>query len=349
MSRNKIVEQLFFFGLLGIVAYIMWQIISPFIGALALAAILATVSYPIYERVLKVTPRKNKNLASFLSLLVVIVIIVTPLTLIGYFIVNEAVTFYSATNKGEPLSLTAPLTDFESVIQDYFPNFDLDVEQYAAQGAEWLASNAGNIFAGTASTIFLLFIAFFGIYYLFKDGKEFTKQLVYLSPLPDNQDERIIERLSRSVRTVVGGVLTVAIIQGTLSGIGFAIVGVEQAALLGSVAAIGALIPGIGTTVVFVPIIILLILNGSIVQAIILAVWAMLAVGLVDNVLGPKLMSRGTTLHPFLVLISALGGIALFGPIGFILGPVTLSFFMVMLELYSLHISPNAKLVHDTE
>lgn len=347
MSRNKVVEQLFFFGLLGIVAYIMWQIISPFIGALALAAILATVSYPIYERVLKITPKKNKNLASLISIIAVLVIIVTPLTLIGYFLVNEAVSFYSATNKGQPLTLTAPLTDFENVVQRYFPNFELDVEGYAAQGAEWLASNAGNIFAGTASTIFLLFIAFFGLFYLFKDGREFTKQLVYLSPLPDNQDEKILKRLSNSVRTVVGGVLTIALIQGTLSGIGFAVVGVEQAALLGSVAAIGALIPGIGTTIVFVPVIILLILNGSVIQAIILAVWAMLAVGLVDNFLGPKLMSRGTTLHPFLVLVSALGGIALFGPIGFILGPVCLSFLMVLLELYSLHISPNAKLVHN--
>lgn len=347
MSRNKIVEQLFFFGLLGVVAYVMWQIITPFIGALALAAILATVSYPIYLRCIKFVPRGNKNAASFLAILVVLVIIITPLSLIGYLLVSEAITFYNAANQGETLTLTAPINDFEATIQNYFPGFQFDVREYAAQGAEWLATNLGNIFAGTASTVFLLFIAFFGLFYLFKDGKEFTKQLVYLSPLPDDQDEKVIERLALSVRSIVGGVLTIALIQGTLSSIGFAIFGIEQAVLLGSVAAIGALIPGIGTTVVFVPVIILLLLSGDPVQAIGLAIWAMLAVGLVDNLLGPKLMSKGTTLHPFLVLISVLGGISLFGPIGFILGPVCLSFFMVLLELYSLHISPNAKLVHD--
>lgn len=348
-DNNRIVEYLFFFGLLGIVAYIMWQIISPFIGALALAAILATVSYPIYEWSQKVVPRRNESVAALLAIVIVITIIVAPLSLVGYLVVNEAVSFYTAANNGSVFTLAKPLADLESAVQAYIPQFSLDIERYAGQGAEWLASNVGNIFVSTASTIFLLFIAFFGLFYLFRDGKTFTKQLVYLSPLPDDQDERIVERLSKSVNSVVGGVLTIALIQGALSAIGFAIFGIEQAVLLGSIAAIGALIPGVGTTIVFAPIIVLLLMGGQIVPALGLAVWGMFAVGLIDNVIGPKLISRGTTLHPFLVLISVLGGIALFGPIGFVLGPICLSFFMVLLELYSLHMSESTKLVQETD
>jgi len=344
MLVHRIVEHLFFFGLFGVIAFLMWEIISPFIGALALAIILATVSYPIYVRCIKISPRNNKNVASFLAIIIVLIIIVTPLAIIGYLLVNEAVSFYALASNGGVFSTSESVAEFEIFIQKYAAGFSLDVNKYAGQAAGWLGSNAGSIFAGTASTFFSLFIAFFAVFYLFRDGVEFTKKLVHISPLPDDQDEKILKRLSISVRAVVGGVLTIAIIQGTLSAFGFWIFGVGHAALLGSIAAFGALIPGIGTTIVFVPVIIFLIVNGSVIEAIGLGVWAAAAVGLIDNLLGPHLMSRGSSLHPFLVLISVLGGISLFGPIGFILGPVTLSFFMVLLELYTVHMSPTMKI-----
>lgn len=108
---------------------------------------------------------------------------------------------------------------------------------------------------------------------------------------------------------------------------------------MGSIASFGALIPSVGTSIIFVPAVLYLIFQGNIVFAVGLTIWGMLAVGLIDNLLGPYLMSRGNTLHPFLVLLSVLGGISLFGPIGFIIGPVVVSLLMVLLELYTLHIS----------
>ena len=341
MAVHTIVENLFFFGLLGIVGYLMWEIIAPFIGALALAAILATISYPVYQWCIRIAPRKNESIAAVVAILIVAIIIVTPLSLIGYLLVNETVDFYETISSGTSLSIGKSVSNFEGFIQNLIPGFSVDVTSYAAQVAEWLASNFGSIFAGTASTVFLIFIAFFGLFYLFRDGKSFTKQLIYLSPLPDNEDEQILRRLATSVRSVVLGTLTVAIIQGILSAIGFTIFGIGQPALLGSIAAIGALIPGVGTTIVFLPIIFFLIISGSYGAAIGLALWAMIAVGIIDNLLGPYLIGRGATLHPFLILISVLGGMALFGPLGFILGPVVLSLFVVLLELYSTHMNPN--------
>lgn len=341
MAVHTIVSNLFFFGFLGIVAYIMWQVIAPFIGALALAAILATISYPLYRRCIRIAPRRNESIAAILAILIVAIIIVTPLALIGYLLVNETIAFYTAATNGTFISLEDSLHNVEGFVESLIPGFSIDVTGYIAQSAAWLASQFGSIFAGTASTVFLLFIAFFGLFYLFRDGKTFTKQLVYLSPLPDNEDEQILERLAISVRSVVLGTLTIAIIQGILSAIGFALFGVGQPVLLGSIAAIGALIPGVGTTVVFLPVILFLIISGSYGTAIGLAIWAMIAVGLIDNFLGPHLMGRGTTLHPFLILISVLGGIALFGPLGFVLGPVILSLLIVLLELYSTHMNPN--------
>jgi predicted PurR-regulated permease PerM len=109
------------------------------------------------------------------------------------------------------------------------------------------------------------------------------------------------------------------------------------------IAAFGALIPSVGTTIVFIPAVVFLLFNGAYVQAIGLLVWGVLAVGLIDNLLGPYLMSRGNKLHPFIILLAVLGGLSVFGPIGFVVGPVLVSLFIVLLELYSVHISDHKK------
>ena len=127
-----------------------------------------------------------------------------------------------------------------------------------------------------------------------------------------------------------------------MTGLGLWIFGFDRAILWGSIAAIGALVPGVGTVVVFIPAVLFSIVTGSYVTAIGVALWGALAVGFIDNLLGPYLMSRGNKMHPFLILLSVLGGMLLFGPIGFIIGPVVTSLFIVLLELYSMHISTNA-------
>jgi predicted PurR-regulated permease PerM len=124
-----------------------------------------------------------------------------------------------------------------------------------------------------------------------------------------------------------------------LTAFGLWLFGFDRAVLWGLVAAFGALIPGVGTMIVFVPALIYLAFSGMYVQFVGVAVWGAVAVGLIDNFLGPYLMSRGNSMHPFLILLSVLGGIATFGPIGFIVGPVIMSLFKVLLELYSIHLS----------
>jgi predicted PurR-regulated permease PerM len=186
------------------------------------------------------------------------------------------------------------------------------------------------------------------LYYMFKDGPEFVRKIVRLSPLPDAQDEHILTKLSLSIRSVVLGTLTVALIQGILTAFGFALFGISQPVLWGSVAAIGALIPGVGTSFVFAGVVLVSLLGGNYGVALGLAIWGMFAVGLVDNLLGPYLMSRGAKLHPFAVLLAVLGGVVLFGPVGFLVGPVALSFFMVLLELYSLHVVARERKQHES-
>ena len=126
-----------------------------------------------------------------------------------------------------------------------------------------------------------------------------------------------------------------ALIQGILTAVGFALFGVPNPTLWGSVAAIAALVPSVGTALVLFPAILFLYWSGAALSALGLLLWGATAVGLIDNFLGPKLAGRGMRLHPFLILLSILGGIALFGPIGFLLGPLVLSMLFVLLEIYS--------------
>lgn len=329
---KKIVEYAFFFCLIGAVLYVLWQMIAPFMPALALAGIIVTICYPAYQYILRHTPGHNETVAALLSTLLVILVVFIPLFLVVSTVVNEAVDIYNATNEGRT-ALEGNLQEIQTHINAYIPTGEIDTEEIIKQGTSWLAGNLGAIFAGTASVVFLLFISVIASFFLFRDGHIFTKKAVYISPLPDDQDEVILRRMAQAVRSVVTGTISIAFIQGTLTAFGLWLFGFEQFVLWGTVAAIGALVPGVGTSIVFIPAIISLIFAGSYGAAIGLAVWAMLAVGLIDNLLGPYLMSRSNPLHPFVILLAVLGGISVFGPIGFVVGPVLVSLLKVLLEL----------------
>ena len=337
MARTRTMEYIFFFGILGATVYVMWQIVAPFFGALAVAGIIVTVSYPFYKRVLSHTPGHNKSLASALTTLLIGLLVVIPLSVLGYLIFTQALSLYGSLNQHDSLLAGQAITHVEALVQRVAPSFTLEVSTYARQAAGWFVTNVGVIFAETASTIFLVFVAIVAVFYFFRDGGQCVRYLISLSPLPDTEDRHIIKRLVQSVRSVVLGTLAVALIQGLLTAAGFALFGIGQPVLWGAVAGVGSLIPGVGTLIVFLPAIAFLILEGAYGTAMGLAIWGTLAVGMIDNVLGPYLMSRGVPLHPFLVLLTVLGGIAVFGPMGFILGPVTLSLLTVLLELHGAH------------
>ncbi|MFT5036585.1 MAG: putative PurR-regulated permease PerM, partial [Candidatus Azotimanducaceae bacterium] len=279
MISNRIVEYVFFFGLLGAVSYLVWEMFSPFVSALALAAIIVTVSYPLHQRIVPKMPRQNETLSAFVSTLLVFITVILPLLFITSVLAKEAVSVYGIIGSGQ-VGFEETLLMLEGMVNNYIPGFEIDFTAYLKQAAEFLIGNVGAIFASTASTIFLFFIAMIASFYLFRDGKEFTRKLVVISPLPDDQDDVILARLAQSLRSVLSGTLLVALIQGTLTAIGLWLFGFERAVMWGTIASFGALIPGVGTTIVFIPAILYLIFSGAYGSAAGLAVWGVLAVGL---------------------------------------------------------------------
>ena len=137
-----------------------------------------------------------------------------------------------------------------------------------------------------------------------------------------------------STVSVIKGSIFVALIQGVLTGLGFTIFGVSSPVLWAGVATITALIPGVGTSLVIIPAVLYLFTTSTTINAVGLLLWGVVAVGLVDNTLGPKLVAKGAKIHPFLILLSALGGIGFYGVIGFILGPITIAFLFALFDIY---------------
>lgn len=347
MKISKVVEYVFFFGLLAIAGYLVWLIAAPFIGALALSAIIVTICYPLYEHVKSVMWRQNKTLASLATTLMVLVVIILPLVLMFSLVAREMISFYQGIQASpNELSIQGSADILEQKIQTFAPGFQLDVKEQLQALGGYIVNNIGKIFASTLSTLFLLFLSIFGTFYFFRDGKELMQLLIKVSPLPDHQDEIIFERMAKSVRAVATGTILLALIQGVLASVGFLIFGVPHALLWGTLASIGALMPSIGTALATVPAIIYLSVTGDTTMAIGLAVWSVLIVGFVDNLLGPYLIGRKNNMHPLIILIAVLGGINLFGPIGFIVGPVIVTLFFVLLEIYNHYIIHNKPVPH---
>lgn len=337
--KKHFFEHLFFFILFGFVAYIVWQMMYPFLGPLALAAIIGTVCYPNYLRILRVTPRKNKFVAAFVSVFLILTIIFIPLFVLSYVLSLQAIAFYETLNKKSISSgYHNSISVAEKAISNLMPEFKINLTEYIYQAAGWLASNMGAILTGTISILFLFLIMLISLYYMLKDGQEFVQKLISLCPLPKSQSELIITRLATSVRSVVLGTIGIALIQGALTAIGLTIFGVSQPILWGSLAAVCALIPYFGTSFVFIGAILDALISHSFGAALGLTIWGVFIVGLVDNFLKPYLISAGDKSHPFPILIAVLGGIIFFGPMGILVGPVFLTLFFVLFELYNLHI-----------
>ncbi|RPH51492.1 MAG: AI-2E family transporter [Desulfobacteraceae bacterium] len=320
-------------------------IFRPFFYSIIIAMVFAVVFNPVHQKVLGYT-RRRRGVAAVITTVIIVISILVPVTLLGTQIFNEAQLLYaSITEGGGKDNILNAVGKLINYVQRFVPaqmKISADFDQYLKQALDWLIQHLGDIFSNFAKIILNFFIFFAALYYMLKDGPRLKKTVVELSPLADTDDEKIFNTIESAINSVIKGNLTVAAVQGALTAAGFSVFGVPNAVLWGSVTAIAALIPGVGTSLVFIPAILFLFISGRFLPGIGLLLWGAGAVGLVDNFLGPKLVGRGMRMHPFIILLSVLGGIGFFGPVGFLLGPLTISLFFAFFEIYS-SIKPQGK------
>lgn len=332
----------FFYVLLTGVSILTFMMFQPFFITFAVAITFAVIIQPLYQAILRMT-KGRERISALLSILIVGILIFAPLSLIGTQVAREATDLYTKISESDttlPAFISSIEETIESYIQPYVPAFTLDLENVFRQTLIWITGYIGPIFSNTLQTIFHFILGIIAFYYLIKDGDKFTRTIVSLSPLSDKHDKQILDRLIIAINSIVKGSLLIALIQGITSGIGFAIFGIPSATLWGSMAAIGALVPGVGTAIVIAPAVMYLFVTGNTGAAIGLSIWGFVAVGTIDNFLGPVLVGRGVKIHPLFVLFAVIGGIQFFGPLGFILGPLVLSLLYALLDIYKLITKP---------
>ena len=324
-------QTIFFFSLLGIVAILNVAIFLPYLSPLVIALTVAVMLRPMYKYVLKQV--KRPFLASLISVILVLFLLVIPFALLGWQIFVEAENLYSHLSSSEGSSAFNQIVDqVLGPIKAINPSIAGNIGQYTRQVADSVLQNVGPVFSGIFNVVLKFFLMLFALFFIWKDGEKLKKAAFSLSPMSDEFDRAILKKMEAAIDSVIRGQLTIALVQGLVTMVGFLIFGVPNPVLWGSIAAIAALIPSVGTTLVILPAVVYLYITGNTGSAIGLAVWGAFAVGFIDNLLAPVLLTKNIKVHPFLILLSVLGGIGFFGIIGFLLGPLLLTLFVALLD-----------------
>jgi predicted PurR-regulated permease PerM len=346
---NDVLRWTIGFACLAVLTYAAYLIFAPFFRAIAWALILAIMLAPLQRRLGRWI--RWPSARAFLTCLLAIVLVVGPLAGIVTALVGEMVNGlqYIQANAGQINDLdpsnwrivTTVTTWLESWFgephyQDLLQTQDLVSRVVsAAQGlSQWLLNQSSAIVGNVARFSFTAVVAWLCLFYFLRDGDRGLKAATELLPYPDDLKHEMLERLNGVVVSSVYGGLVVALVQGLLGALAFAVIGIPAPILWGAVMAVLSFLPVVGASLVWGPTAIVLAVQGRWIAAIGLAIWGALAVGLVDNFLRPMLISGRTQMHPLLTFLAVLGGIQAFGILGLFLGPVLVALVTGVLDVY---------------
>ena len=331
-----------------LITYLSFIIAKPYLTAILTGAIIAYIFFPVYKIVEKKI--KNKNLASLLMCIFIIFLIMFPIIAVINSATEEAKYFYVRAKQkvfsGEILSYKCEdgviCTSFTKV-QEYIkkPEVKKHIEQIIAKFSTFILEKASDVVFKIPRLLLSTFIAFFVAFFLFKDGEAAVKRAKNLIPIKKQFRKEIFDKIDQVTHAVIYGSIIIALIQGALGALGFFIFDLGSPILWGFIMSIMALIPFVGTTIIWGPAAAFLIIEGLITtntavlgNGIGLLIFGAVLISTIDNILKPKLIGSRAHVHPSLVLIGVFGGLALFGFIGFILGPLILSLFEAFIQIY---------------
>lgn len=311
-----------------VVVFMMWL---PFLKLIALGAILAVLFLPFYKNLLRRTGQEV--LAAWLTIFIILLIVIVPLAILGQLLISEVVGMIKQIDSASwnPHALVSHLPQ---QYQDYAARFvgDLGTKFTAIAGSAF--ASFANIVSNVANFFISFFFVFFTAFYLLRDGEKLKKYMAGIFPLSEHHENLLVSRLEESINGVVKGSFLVALVQGLVGTVGYFIFGLPAALLWGTMTVLAALVPNVGTALVWIPAVIYSFAVGRPGQAVGLLAWSVLFTGTIDNLVSPRIISSNTQIHPLLVLFGVLGGLQLFGVIGVLLGPIFMAVFVTLLDLY---------------
>ncbi|MFJ5254278.1 AI-2E family transporter [Pseudomonas sp. NPDC088414] len=328
--------------LLVTVAFI-W-ILLPFYGAVFWAVILGILFAPM-QRKLQIKFGWQRNLTALCTLGICLVIAILPVIILSVLLVQEGATLYNNIESGQ-LDIGAYLAQFKHSLPPYFQHL-LDrfgmgelnglrekIVKASMQGSQVLASQAFSFGQGTFEFVVSFGIMLYLLFFFLRDGAELVRKIRTAVPLEENHKRRLQLKFNRVVRATVKGNLVVAVTQGALGGAIFWFLDIPSALLWAVLMGFLSLLPAVGAGIVWAPVAVYFLLSGMIWQGVVLGLFGVFVIGLVDNVLRPILVGKDTRMPDYMILISTLGGLAVFGLNGFVIGPLIAALFMSSWALF---------------
>ncbi|WP_175649569.1 AI-2E family transporter [Pseudomonas sp. Marseille-P9899] len=332
-------------GLLVLVTLAFIWILLPYYGAVFWAVILGILFAPMQRRLL-LRFNQRRNVAAALTLLTCLLIAVLPMIIVSGLLVQEGSSLYKRIESGE-LDIAANVERFKDMLPHVAQRTlermgmgDLEglrdkTAKGALQGSQFFASQAYSFGQGTFELMVSLGVMLYLLFFFLRDGAELVRKIRQAIPLAEQQKRRLQLKFNRVVRATVKGNLLVAIAQGALGGLIFWVLDVPSPLLWAVLMAFLSLLPAVGAGIVWAPVAVYFLLSGAVWQGVVLTVFGVGVIGLVDNLLRPLLVGKDTRMPDYLVLVSTLGGLAVFGLNGFVIGPLIAALFVSSWGIYS--------------
>lgn len=352
MKREHIVASLFFL-IAAVIFYLFYQLIAPFIAPIVWAGVFAILFFPLYEKLLGKV--KSRGFSSLIVCLIIVVLIIGPITYLFVALVSEAANAVAKVNamikSGEleqMLSIDLPWIDAaKEKLSRYYDLSKINLDQIIKQSIESVSGVLLNqtswLITNTTRLVFYFILMIFTLYYFFKDGEAIIAKTKRLMPLTPSQIKVTFRQLQEVIQATMYGGVVVALVQGLIGGVMFAIVGIPSAVFWGAIMAFLSVIPFVGAFIVYIPAGIILIIGGSYVKGIIVIAVGSIVISQIDNVLRPFLISGRTSMHPLLLFFTILGGVYLFGLLGIVLGPLIAAVFVTLLKIFEFKLHPETQ------
>jgi len=334
-------NQAFVLLLLLFISAVFLAMVWPFLMTIILAAIFAALTRPLY-RWLKRRFGGRRSLAAAVTLLLIVFVVLLPLAgLIGA-VTGEAIKVGETVKPWVQKQLSQP-AEFSELLKK-IPFYDrilpyketilLKAGELVGRFSSFLINSLSSVTVMTAQFIFMLFIFLYTMFFFLVDGDRILNWIMRYLPLRPEDGERMLDRFTSVTRATLKGVAVIGILQGTLTGAAFAVIGIPSAIFWGTVTAVMSLVPGVGTAIIWLPASIILASSGHYGQAIGLFVFCSLVVAGLDNFLRPRLVGQDTRMHELMILFGTLGGIMMFGVAGIIIGPIVAALVVTVWEIY---------------
>ncbi|MBY0454344.1 MAG: AI-2E family transporter [Burkholderiaceae bacterium] len=338
--QNKV-----FLLLLAVVSLAFAAILWPFYAAIFWGVALTILFAPLHRRLLRRMPQR-RNLAALATLVLCLVGVILPVALLSISLVQQGSQIYDRLHSGQLNvglyfeQIMAALPPWASGMLDRMELTSVAALQHklstmAVQASQFVASRVFNIGQNTFQFLMSVGIMLYLLFFLLRDGAALAVRLRDAVPLNNEYKHKLSEKFTTVIRATVKGSLVVAAVQGMLGGFIFAVLGIQGAVLWGVLMAFLSLLPAIGSGLIWVPVAIYFFATGAVWQAVTLTAFGVGVMGLVDNILRPLLVGKDTKMPDYVVLISTLGGMSLFGLNGFVMGPVIAALFMSAWDIFA--------------